>query len=289
MLVSDVEGLDLEAPLRHLSESGYARLGRVLSDRGLEALRARSDDLMLGRLAYPGLFFQLDATTGRYRDLPYGKGYQGPSPRYRKLEKLELDPLFFSWIACPLFGRIASALIPGDIALYRAVLWNNAALGGTALPWHQDGGRFWGLSQDPTLQIWTALDDASEEAGCVEVLPGSHRFGLATPQGGVLREEHLEAAQAEQRRVALPAKAGEVLLLHNHLWHRSGVNRTAQPRRAVSVCTMSAQTRCLRKKGVPREFLTVFRAEAAGSSTRAREAGEPEPLGRGPEAAGPGG
>ncbi len=54
------------------------------------------------------------------------------------------------------------------------------------LPWHQDGGRFWGLDRDPILQIWTALDDAPVAAGCVEVLPGSHRDGLATPLGGLV-------------------------------------------------------------------------------------------------------
>lgn len=263
MLLPGVETLDLSAPLADFAEQGYARVGLALSESALEALRARADDLMLGRLSYPGLFFQLDAPNGRYSDLQYGAGYRGPSLHYRKLEKLELDPLFHSWIENPLFARIARTLIPGDIALYRAVLWNKAAQGGTALPWHQDGGRFWGLSQDPSLQLWTALDDAPEEAGCIEVVPGSHRFGLAAPQGGVLREEHLEARQAERHRVALPATAGEVILLHNYLWHRSGTNQTTRPRRAFSVCFMSGQTRCLRKKGVPRQFLRVFAAGPA--------------------------
>lgn len=263
MLLPGVESLDLSVPLSHFAEHGYARLGRVLSEPSLEALRARAEDLMLGRISYPGLFFQPDAASGLYSDLQFGAGYQGPSLHYRKLEKLELDPLFYSCIANPLFARIARALIPDDIALYRAVLWNKAAHGGTALPWHQDGGRFWGLSQDPTLQIWTALDDAPEEAGCIEVVPGSHRFGLTAPHGGVLREDHLQAGQAEQQRIALPASAGEVILLHNHVWHRSGTNQTSRPRRAISVCYMSAHTRCLRKKSAPRKFLTLFAAGTA--------------------------
>jgi ectoine hydroxylase-related dioxygenase (phytanoyl-CoA dioxygenase family) len=47
-------------------------------------------------------------------------------------------------------------------------------------------------------------------------------------------------------------------LLHNHLWHRSLVNRTGKPRRAFSVCYMSGDTRCTRKKRAPREFFRVF-------------------------------
>ncbi len=56
----------------------------------------------------------------------------------------------------------------------------------------------------------------------------------------------------------MPARAGEALLIHNHLWHRSGVNGTALPRRAFTVCYMAAETRCLRRKRAPRSFVRVF-------------------------------
>ena len=49
---------------------------------------------MLGEVQYPGLFYQHDSPTGRYEDLEFGAGWVGPSLSYRKLEKLELDPLF---------------------------------------------------------------------------------------------------------------------------------------------------------------------------------------------------
>ena len=62
----------------------------------------------------------------------------------------------------------------------------------TDLPWHQDGGNFWGLDRDPVLQIWTALDDAPLDGGCVEVVAGTHLAGLATPLGGVVPKDHVE-------------------------------------------------------------------------------------------------
>ena len=107
------------------------------------------------------------------------------------------------------------------------------------------------------LQIWTALDDAPLVAGCVEVLPGTHAQGLATPLGGVVPKNHL-AARGTADAVALPARAGDVLLLHNHVWHRSAPNRTGSARRALSVCYMSAATKCVRKKRAPRTFVRVF-------------------------------
>jgi phytanoyl-CoA hydroxylase len=254
--------LDLQGPLSAYAAEGYARLGPVLSDEGAAALRARADEIMLGRVVYPGLFFQHDTTTGRYDDLEFGKGWRGPSSNYRKIEKLERDPLFFAWLCNPLFERVARAVLGAGegeaVTLYRAVLFGKAAHGGTDLPWHQDGGRFWGLDRDPVLQIWTALDDAPVEAGCVEVLPGSHTAGLATPLGGLVPAALAHARGAEALAVPVPARAGEALLLHNHVWHRSGPNATGAPRRAFTVCYMDARTRCLRKKRAPRSFVRVF-------------------------------
>lgn len=258
MLVAAPETLDLERVLADFATHGYARLGRVLSDEGLSALGARVDDLMQERVRHDGLFFQRDSATGRYEDLVFAKGWQGPSSEYRKIEKLERDPLFHAWMTNALFKRIARRLIAGPIALYRAVLFTKSAQGGTALPWHQDGGRFWGLDRSPELQIWTALDDCPLEAGCVEVLDGSHQAGLATVEGGVISERLLDAADAERRALAVPARAGEGLLIHNHVWHRSGVNRTGRRRSAISFCYMSAATRCLRKKRAPRSFARLF-------------------------------
>ena len=258
LLPEAANAIDLDALLADFATHGFARLGRVLSDDGIARLGARVDDLMQARVRYDGLFFQRDSATGRYEDLEFAKGWQGPSSDYRKIEKLELDPLFRAWMTNALFERVARRLIDGPIALYRAVLFTKSATGGTALPWHQDGGRFWGVDRAPELQIWTALDDCAVEAGCVEVLDGSHAAGLATAEGGVISDALLRAADAERGALPVPTRAGEALLIHNHLWHRSGVNRTGRRRSAVSFCYMSAATRCLRTKREPRTFVRLF-------------------------------
>jgi len=263
MLLAEAASLDLSVALEHFAEQGWARLGRALDDEGAALLCERADALMMGRISYPGLFFQRDTATGRYEDLAFGKGYEGPSLDYRKIEKLEKDPLFLAWIGNALFERVARTLVEGDIAIYRAALFTKPASGGTVLPWHQDGGSYWGLDREPTLQIWTALDDVPPEAGCLELIPGSHRAGLATPLGGLIPRACIDARDADREAVLVPALRGECLLVHNHLWHRSGVNRTGRPRRALSICYMSAATRCLRKKRAPREFARVFTAPPA--------------------------
>ena len=253
-LAAGADDLDVGAAIAHWRSHGWARAGVALAADAAAALGARADDLMHGRASIDHLFFQHDAPTGAYDDLEFGKGWVGPSPSYRKIERLERDPAFRAWIEHPWIERIARAIIPGEVALYRAVLWTKSAAGGMDLPWHQDGGRFWGVDRQPELTIWTALDDAPVEAGCVEVIDGSHTGGLATPEGGTIPDRLTANALATR----LPATRGEVLLLHNLVWHRSGRNRTGVARRALSVCYMSADTRCTRTRRAPRRFEPLF-------------------------------
>jgi hypothetical protein len=245
--------------IEHYRKHGWARLGRVLADAELERLRERADALMLGTIERPGLFFQHDTQTGRYEDLEYKKGWEGPSLAYRKLEKLELDPLFLTLVEHPTYERVVRSVIGGDITIYRAMLMTKSPGGGSDTPWHQDGGAFWGLDRDPVLQIWTALDDAPEDGGCLEVLDGSHEGGLVTKMGGLVPENLVEAHRANESALKIPALAGEAVLIHNQVWHRSQRAQNGRVRRAFTVCYMSADTRCRRKKRTPRTFFPVFR------------------------------
>lgn len=236
--------------------NGFVHLGNLVDPDRVAALRERINAIMLGEVVHEGLFFQHDSVTGRYEDAPIGEGWQGPSLAYRKIEKLERDPLFSAQINDPIIEPIVRARIPGEVALYRAIVMNKSAAGGSDLPWHQDGGTFWGLDRDPELQVWTALDDAPLDGGCLEFVPGTHKNGLATPLGGVIPREITEPLAATG--VLVPARAGDVVLIHNYVWHRSARSMSGAQRRAFSVCYMSAQTKCRRKKRAPRQFVRVF-------------------------------
>lgn len=93
---------------------------------------------------------------------------------------------------------------------------------------------------------------------CLEVVPGS-RAGLVTPLGGVIPADRVAAEDAEALKLPLPVQAAEAILVHNHVWHRSGPSLSGLRRRAFSVCYMSQDTRCLCKKKTPRAFPPVFR------------------------------
>jgi phytanoyl-CoA hydroxylase len=258
MLSPEAAHVDVPAAVAHFRAHGWVRLGAVASAETLDAMRARADEIMMGRVVHEGLFFQRDSETGRYSDLVFGRGWEGPSLAYRKIEKLEVDPCFRAWLENELFERVAHAILGPAVALYRATLFTKSAQGGTELPWHQDGGSFWGLDRDPELQVWTALDDTPRESGCLEVVDASHEQGLATPLGGTIQPHIARQRGAEERVLALPARAGEAILIHNYLWHRSGCNTTGLPRRAFTVAYIDAATRCTRTRRAPRQFMRVF-------------------------------
>jgi len=260
------DGVDIPGAIAHFREHGWARLGVVAGDDVLAKLRARADDIMMGRVVHEGLFFQRDSETGRYVDLVFGRGWEGPSLDYRKIEKLEVDPVFRSWLENERFELVVRGILGDQVAIYRATLFTKSARGGTELPWHQDGGNFWGLDRDPELQIWTALDDVPAEAGCVEIVDRSHAAGLATPLGGTIPADRALARRAEDNVTPLPARAGEAILIHNYLWHRSGNNSTGRTRRAFTVSYITAATRCLRTRRAPRQFVRVFE-RASGDAT----------------------
>jgi hypothetical protein len=207
------------------------RLGRVLGELELAALQQRIDAIMLGEVRLPSL---PDPVAGLVK----------PSLAYRKVQGLEGDPLFLSLLRSDVFREICRRHYGphASASLFRAMVMNKPAGQGTHLPWHQDGGDVWKLDRDPLVTIWVALDRATREKGCLQVIPGTHRLGLLSRDGSTLSAENARRHCPEETIVHLEIEAGEALLLHNWVVHRSGVNETGSPRRAFTACYMDGRT-----------------------------------------------
>lgn len=231
--------------LEFYERNGYLPLGKTMSDEELRGLQTRIDDIMLGRVVYPGMFFQLDTDTGNYSDLG-NSGYAGPTLNYRKIQDLERDPLFLRFMQKPLFREISRRYVAENVSCFRAMFMNKPAHKGTVLPYHQDGGSQWQLDRERFVTVWTALDPSTVANGCVQIIPGSHKLGLLSARGHTITAEQEAQYCREEDSVYLEAEPGESFLLHNYTLHRSGVNHSAQSRRAFSVVYMDAETRSLR-------------------------------------------
>ncbi|MDE2125624.1 MAG: phytanoyl-CoA dioxygenase family protein [Armatimonadetes bacterium] len=244
-------------------EVGYLLLGAVASPAQLASLQNRIDAIMLGEMRYDGMYFQLDSDTGRYEDVGSGGGFAGPTLNYRKIEQLEKDPVFLAYMQRPEFREITQRVYGSEVSIYRAMFMNKPAQKGTVLPYHQDGGSQWGLTANPLITVWTALDDASRANGCMQVIPGSHKLGLLSERGHTITAQQEAELAPDDKSVYLEAREGEAILLHNWLLHRSGVNTISQSRRALSVCYMDAATRACGDSA--RSFPQLFGAGALGS------------------------
>lgn len=247
-----------DAQWRQYERDGYLKLGKVLSDADLRALQQRIDDIMLGKakVDYSKLLMQLDSETGKYEDAGVqSRGHKGATLNYRKIQELEQDDLFLTYMSRPIFREICRRTY-GNAAIssFRAMFMNKPARKGTFLPWHQD--RWTYLDKDPQITVWTALDPATKANGCVQVVPGSHTQGLINPShlSGFLTPEQAAQHATPDKIVYLELQPGEVALLHNYLLHASDVNKTDVSRRAFSVCYMRADT----KTTSGEQYYTVF-------------------------------
>lgn len=102
--------------------------------------------------------------------------------------------------------------------------------------WHQDV-TYWGLQPPEAHTAWVAIDDSDPENGCMRVIPGSHKNGIAThgesTQAGNLLsvnqeipDELVDTSQAFD----LELSAGQLSIHDGQLYHASNPN-TSQRRR----------------------------------------------------------
>jgi ectoine hydroxylase-related dioxygenase (phytanoyl-CoA dioxygenase family) len=100
--------------------------------------------------------------------------------------------------------------------------------GGRGQAWHQDcpsgdiGTRAFNLNR----LFYT--DNVSLEDGAIVFVPGSHRMGHIPPGG------HQEPIAGER---ALEPRAGTLVLLHGHVYHRVTPNRNMKPRTSINLRT----------------------------------------------------
>ena len=120
------------------------------------------------------------------------------------------------------------------------IFWKPPKQGGV-VAWHQDYSYWTRTIPVAHLTCWCGLDDATIENGCLQYIPGSHKWGLL-PKPVIAGEmegirEYLNEEQ--QKQFENPAfaevKAGEAVFHHSLTLHGSGANKSSKPRRAFVI------------------------------------------------------
>lgn len=109
---------------------------------------------------------------------------------------------------------------------------------GGVVAWHQDYS-YWTRSVPMQhLTAWVGLDDASKENGCLQYIPGSHRWGLLDKPSltgemkGLTKFLNAEQAKALENPVPIEMPKGYATFHHPLLVHGSFENNSERPRRA---------------------------------------------------------
>lgn len=161
--------------------------------------------------------------------------------------------LLFPWIddivRAPEVLDAVEDLIGPDIRVFHLSVWPKDAGSGTYVSWHQDATYF---ALDPVCHVtaWVALTDASVEAGCMEVVPGSHKLGqlrhadMQQPDNLLSRGQTLSVDVDRSRAEFMAVKAGQYSLHHTHLVHNSRPNRSADRRIGLGISYIPTYARC---------------------------------------------
>jgi ectoine hydroxylase-related dioxygenase (phytanoyl-CoA dioxygenase family) len=101
-----------------------------------------------------------------------------------------------------------------------------------------------------------AVDRATRENGCLQVLRGSHLMGRVdhgkTGEQTGADMERVEAALARMELVHVEAEPGDALFFHCNLLHRSDQNRSANPRWSLICCYNAARNDPYKESRHPR-------------------------------------
>lgn len=89
------------------------------------------------------------------------------------------------------------------------------------------------------LTINLAIDAATPENGCLEVVPGSHKMGVPIGDDNCIKHEW----ESQQEWVPVPLQPGDTLIFGSFLAHRSGSNKSNN-RRAALYATFNAYSDC---------------------------------------------
>ena len=150
------------------------------------------------------------------------------------------------------------SLLGGEVYHYHSkMILKNPRVGG-AWAWHQDYGYWYqnGCMYPLMASVSVAVDAATRENGCMQVLMGSHEMGridhvLTGEQSGA-DLERVEEARKRLKLLHCELERGDALFFHSNLLHRSDQNRSEEPRWSLICCYNAARNNPYKESHHPR-------------------------------------
>ena len=164
------------------------------------------------------------------------------------------DDIYSAFVRCLRIVEPLEQILDGEVYHYHHKMMLKEPLVGGSWEWHQDYG-YWYSNNclfPYMASCLIAVDRASRENGCLQVIRGSHLMGridhnkTGDQTGADMSRvnealKHLELVYCEM-------EPGSALFFHANLLHRSDANRSRNPRWSLICCYNAARNPC---KGRP--------------------------------------
>jgi ectoine hydroxylase-related dioxygenase (phytanoyl-CoA dioxygenase family) len=170
-----------------------------------------------------------------------------PSDATGKKSKLALwfglgDDIWSAASTCPRIVNAVRILLGEEAAFFHGKVMLKEARSGGAWEWHQDYGYWYnqGFLFPRMLSAFVALDAATRENGCLQVLKGSHKLGrlnhdrIGTQTG--VETDRLKLIEPHFEKVHCTMTPGSVLFFHSNTLHSSTANESDHHRRSFIMC-----------------------------------------------------
>ena len=143
----------------------------------------------------------------------------------------------------PAFTIPASQILGGAVRFWHDQLFSKPAHNGSVIAWHQDYS-YWTRTQPLNhLTCWIGLDKSTEANGCLQYIPGSHKWDLLPITGLAGDMDAIQTVLSDEQKaafnpVSIEMKRGEASFHHPLLVHGSYENNSEFSRRALVINTV---------------------------------------------------
>lgn len=168
------------------------------------------------------------------------------------------DTIYGMFARCQSIVNSAEKILGGEVYHYHSKMIMKDAKVGGAWAWHQDYGYWYqnGVLFPLLTSAFIAVDKATKENGCMQVLKGSHLMGrldhiLTGDQAGA-DMERVREAEKKLELVYVEMEPGDVLFFDANLLHRSDQNRSDDPRWSMICCYNAARNNPYKEAHHPR-------------------------------------
>lgn len=211
----------------HFHREGWVHLRGVLSEDEVSDLERSYNDFINGRLC------DLSKLGKDFCDM--SSGYEAKDLSKFSIINIMLPSIYHPPLRGSLYEQraasIASQLYQGaDMVVdYDQLLAKPPEKPDAVFAWHQDL-HYWPKTTDTrTASFWLAIDDVSEENGCIKFVPGSHkeeRLRECRPLLGDRSKSHVLVADVTDQDKVVPAiiSRGDLTVHNERIVHGSGGN-----------------------------------------------------------------